>query len=66
MHAIFNLLLSKSLKFNVKFLIKVNEESVNDALYGQIKKYTRILKSDIILISNGERPVVSNSVPVIK
>ena len=66
MHAIFNLLLSKSLKFNIKFLVEDNEEFGNGALYGQIKKYSSILKSDIILISNGERPVVSNSVPVIK
>jgi acetylornithine deacetylase/succinyl-diaminopimelate desuccinylase-like protein len=54
-----------NLKYNVKFLIEGNEETANEVLPSQIEKYQKQLKSDYILISDGENigdyPVIDYS-----
>jgi acetylornithine deacetylase/succinyl-diaminopimelate desuccinylase-like protein len=48
------LIKEKKLGYNLKFLIEGNEETANPDMAGLIKKYKSLLKSDHIIISDGE------------
>ena len=48
------LIKEKKLGYNLKFLIEGNEETANPDMAGLVKKYKTLLKSDHIVISDGE------------
>ena len=52
--AIGELIRTKKLKYNVKFMIEGNEETANPEIPSIIKKYKKALASDHIIISDGE------------
>ncbi len=52
--SIFDLIKSKKLKYNIKFLIEGNEETGSEALMDIIEKHKRELSCDHILISDGD------------
>ncbi|MFC1653518.1 M20/M25/M40 family metallo-hydrolase [Patescibacteria group bacterium] len=60
---VLNLLKTKKLKFNVKFLIEGNEETSNPELKQIIEDNVDLLKTDYILISDGE---ISGNNPTIE
>ncbi len=51
---VIDLIKQKNLGYNVKFLIEGNEETANPDMAGLVKKYKNLLKSDHIIISDGE------------
>ncbi len=55
---IFKLIKEKKLKFNVKFMIEGNEETGSPKIESFIKHNKELLKSDFVMISDGE--IVSN------
>lgn len=42
------------LNYNIKFMIEGNEETANPDMTNLVKKYKKLLKSDMIIISDGE------------
>lgn len=65
MATVFDLIKSKRLAYNVKFLIEGNEETSNPDLHEILNKHKSELSSDIVLISDGEltneRPTIDVS-----
>ena len=51
---VLNLIKEKKLQYNVKFLIEGNEETSNPELSGIMKKNSKLLASDYVLVSDGE------------
>ncbi len=60
---IFELIKKGNLKYNIKFLIEGNEETANPDMTELVKENADMLKSDFIMISDGE---VIGSTPVIE
>jgi acetylornithine deacetylase/succinyl-diaminopimelate desuccinylase-like protein len=60
---VFNLIKHKKLLYNIKFLIEGNEETGSPKLHDIIKTHKDLLRSDLILISDG---TISSSNPVIE
>lgn len=54
MVAVFDAIKNKTLKYNVTFLIEGNEESGNPDLHMLLQKNKKLLKADIIVISDSE------------
>jgi acetylornithine deacetylase/succinyl-diaminopimelate desuccinylase-like protein len=50
------LIKEKKLAYNVKFMIEGNEETANPDMEALVKKHKKLLKSDTIVISDGEIP----------
>lgn len=62
-YTVLDLIKSKKLAYNVKFLIEGNEETANPDLPAIIHKNKSRLKSDYVLVSDGE---ISGNCPVIE
>ena len=64
-YSVCKLIKENKLKYNVKFLIEGNEETANDDLHDLLILHKDKLKSDIVLVSDGEmineRPTVDAS-----
>ncbi|MCA9382623.1 M20/M25/M40 family metallo-hydrolase [Candidatus Dojkabacteria bacterium] len=54
MYTIFKLIKEKKLKYNIKFLIEGNEETANPDMEKIVSENTELLKSDYLVISDGE------------
>ena len=54
--SIIHLIKENKLNFNIKFLLEVNEETGSDGIPKFIKNNKQLLRSDIVLISDGEMP----------
>jgi len=64
--SVIELIKQKKLKYNVKFLIEGNEETGNVEIFKQVKESADLLKCDLVIVSDGERPAVSNDLPVLE
>ena len=51
---IFDLIQKGTLKYNIKFMIEGNEESGSPSMDKFVTKYAKLLKSDFVVISDGE------------
>lgn len=58
-----NLIKSRGLKYNAKFLIEGNEETGNPDLASHLKKNKKKLKCDVLMVSDGE---LTNNKPTIE
>jgi acetylornithine deacetylase/succinyl-diaminopimelate desuccinylase-like protein len=61
--SVIELIKEDKLKYNVKFMIEGNEETGNEDMTQLVKDNTELLKSDVIIISDGE---IVESIPTIE
>jgi len=64
--SIFDLIKQNKLKYNIKFLIEGNEETGNTEIFNQVKQNINDLACDLLMISDGERPAITNELPVLE